>query len=103
MLLNGRPDPALDFTRARDASSFGTGPVKFKREIPIALTRDAQRVVIAVGEHSTLNLVMAWNRNPAAASNPIYVDADGFQYSKDTLGSPLPVKAQALVRKSAGE
>ncbi|MEZ6121988.1 MAG: hypothetical protein R3C49_02290 [Planctomycetaceae bacterium] len=34
------------------------------------------------------------NRHPAAATNPVFVDTNGngFQPSKDTLDSPLPVK-----------
>jgi hypothetical protein len=95
VLLNGRPDPSLNFTRARNPEFFGDGPVKFKRELTLAVEADAHVIVVALGEGSTLGPVMgAVSEPPVAISNPIWVDADGngFVPNKDTLGAPLPVK-----------
>ena len=56
VLVNGRPDPALNFTRAASSEGFRTGaePVRFEREIPLALDRDAHIIVVATGESSRL-------------------------------------------------
>ncbi len=95
VLVNGRPDPALNFTRARHAGSFHDGVVKFEREISINLERDAHLIVVAIGEQHSTGPVMGPRADPPLAiSNPIYVDADGggFQANKDTLGAPLPTR-----------
>ncbi len=87
VLVNGAPDPKLNFTDMRD------GVVKFDRQITIALAKDAHLIVVAVGERSSTAPVMGPNGGrPIAISNPIYVDVDGngFVASKDTLGHPLP-------------
>jgi hypothetical protein len=95
VLLNGRPDPSLNFTRSANPAMFRRGPVIFKEEIRLELKSDAHVIVVAVGEHSTTGPVMGQSiEAPCAVSNPIFVDADGggFTPNKDTLDAPLPVK-----------
>jgi hypothetical protein len=95
VLVNGRPDPRLNFTRAAHPRKFDDGVVKFRDEIPVELEADAHLIVVAIGESSTIGPVMgALGEPPVAISNPIYVDRDGGGWtpSKDTLGAPLPVK-----------
>ncbi|HSI33090.1 MAG TPA: CehA/McbA family metallohydrolase, partial [Tepidisphaeraceae bacterium] len=94
VLVNGRPDPALNFTRATHPAMFGDGVVKFDRVIPITIATDAHVIVISAGESSSTGPVMGDGDIPLAVSNPIYVDADGdgFKPTSDTLGAPLPVK-----------
>ena len=96
VLVNGRPDPKLNFTRAANPSSFSDGVVKFDRTIPVELASDTHLIVVAIGENFTLGPVMGPQRGqaaPAAMSNPIFVDVDGngFQPNGDTLDAPLPV------------
>jgi hypothetical protein len=97
VLVNGRPDPALNFTRAASPEGFRTGetPVRFEREIPLALNTDSHIIVVATGESSRLGSFHGGYAShlPTAVSNPIFVDVDGdgFKPNKDTLGVPLPV------------
>jgi hypothetical protein len=97
VFVNGRPDPALNFTRAANADAFGAGPVKFDRAMPIKLAADAHLIVAAAGERSRLGPVAGpphENKMPIAVSNPIFVDVDGggFKACGDTLDLPLPLK-----------
>lgn len=96
VLVNGSPDPRLNFTRAANPSSFADGVVKFDQTISVELSSDAHLIVVAIGENFKLGPVMGPRRGqapPAAMSNPIFVDVDGngFQPNGDTLGEPLPV------------
>lgn len=96
--LNGRPDPKLNFTRAKNREMFQGGVVRFDQAIPLELASDTHVLVFAVGENSTLGPVQGplWgNILPAAINNPIYVDVDGggFKANKDTLDAPLPVRS----------
>ncbi|HLY09599.1 MAG TPA: CehA/McbA family metallohydrolase [Planctomycetota bacterium] len=98
VLVNGRPDPRLNFTKAAHPAMFHRGPVIFREEIALELKGDAHVIVAAVGEHSTMGPVMGPDTEaPCAVSNPIYVDVDGggFTPNKDTLDAPLPVKKSA--------
>ncbi len=102
VLVNGRPDPKLNFTRKDHAKMFGDGPVKFDQKIDLALEKDAHLIVVAIGEEFELGDVMGpqWGRmNPVAISNPIYADVDGngFKANGDTLGAPLPMKPGQLI------
>jgi hypothetical protein len=95
VLMSGRPDPSLYFSRQTHPELFSDGVVKFKHDIPIRLTGDAHLIVIAAGEHaSTAPIMGPENRIPVAISNPIYVDVDGggSKPNGDTLGAPLPVR-----------
>jgi hypothetical protein len=95
VLVNGRPDPKLGFTREANPGMFHRGPVIFSEEIGVDLKTDAHLIVVALGEHSTMGPVMGQDvEAPCAVSNPIFVDADGggFTPNKDTLDASLPVK-----------
>ncbi len=95
VLVNGRPDPKLNFTRASHPHYFRDGVVKFDQNIPVTLEQDAHIIVVAIGESATVGPIMGQRgETPIAISNPIYVDVngDGFQPNKDTLGAPLPTK-----------
>lgn len=100
VLVNGRPDPALNWTRALGSAGFstGAGPARFEREVPLTQTGDAHLIVIATGEHSQLGPYHGpyGTQSPTAVSNPIFLDVDGggFAANQDTLGVPLPVSSR---------
>ena len=101
VLVNGRPDPALNFTRSTASDSFSAGPDSsgFEREIPLKPATDAHVIVVATGEKSKLGAFQGpyADQAPTAVSNPIFVDVDGngFAANKDTLGAPLPVSSKS--------
>lgn len=93
VLVNGKADPALNFTRAANADKFGKDVVKFDQTIPLTLEGDAHIIVVAIGDNSTLGPVFGpfeGKDKPVAVSNPIFVDVDGggFKPNGDTLGAP---------------
>jgi hypothetical protein len=100
VLVNGRPDPALNFTRGASSNGFhsGTDSVRFERELPLKLTADAHIIVIAAGQSFHIGPYEGTyaQQPPTAVSNPIFVDVDGngFIPNKDTLGVPLPVSSK---------
>ncbi len=98
VLVNGRAEQKLNFTRKTHPQLFHATPLRFEHVVDLALEKDAHLIVVAIGEEKPLGDVMGpfWGRQlPAAISNPIFVDVDGggFKPNGDTLGSPLPVKA----------
>jgi hypothetical protein len=98
VLLNGRPDPKLNFTRKTHPQLFSDRAQRFTHEVTLPLEKDAHVIVVATDERKEFGEVLGplWGRqHPTAISNPIYVDvdSDGFQHNRDTLGQPLPVKA----------
>ncbi len=98
VLVNGRPDPKLNFTREKNPDKFGKDALKFDQRINLVLEKDAHFIVVAMGEESEVGEVMGpqWGRqNPVALSNPIFMDVDGngFKANGDTLGAQLPTKA----------
>ncbi|RUL81763.1 CehA/McbA family metallohydrolase [Tautonia sociabilis] len=100
VFLNGRAVEDLNFTRESTPDAFSSeGAVRFDREIPLTLQEDTHVIVATIGEQSRLGAVFGdgghANDLPVAVSNPIFIDADGdgFQPNGDTLGSPLPTKA----------
>lgn len=95
VLVNGRPDPKLNFTRETHPAAFGEGPVRFQGEIEVELAKDAHLIVVAAGLKYTIGPVMGQRSDPPVAiSNPIWVDVDGggVSPSKDTLDHPLPTR-----------
>jgi hypothetical protein len=94
VLVNGRQEPKLNFTRKSHPDWFGDGVVKFEREIPVKLTEDAHLIVVACSE--TMDLSLGYGSSdqrilrPIAYHNPIYVDVDGggFKPNGDMLGFP---------------
>jgi hypothetical protein len=94
VLVNGRADRALDFSRAANPAMFGDGVVKFERDVPLVLKADAHVIVAVIGEHARLGPVAGSDHaddRPVAFSNPIFVDVDGggFRANGDLLDRPL--------------
>ena len=97
VLVNGRMDPKLNFTRDSHPKLFRSGVVKFEHAIPLELQQDAHLIVVAVGEAFNLrtgygtSIQAGWK--PCAFTNPIHVDVDGhgFEPNGDNLGHPLPL------------
>ncbi len=98
VLVNGRPRPELNFTRAKTPAKFKDGVVKFDDIIPVALSEDAHIIVVACSEQGDLSIGYGTSSQskvrPFAYHNPIFVDVDGhgFTPNGDTLGWPLPTK-----------
>jgi hypothetical protein len=102
VLLNGRPEKSLNWTRSANAEAFSGEVVKFDRRIPIEFKSDTHVIVIVASENTEIGPVMGpdfGKQKPTAISNPIFVDVDGggFKPNRDTLGYPLPVKQQKPV------
>ena len=96
VLVNGRPEPKLNFTKATHPAMFKTGAVKFAEKINVPLEHDAHLIVVAMGENSTLvggyGTSDQAKMHPCCYNNPIYVDVDGhgFKPNGDTLGYEIP-------------
>ncbi|MBI1373401.1 MAG: hypothetical protein GC159_11785 [Phycisphaera sp.] len=95
VLLNGRLDPNLNFTRKSHPGMFADGVVKFDNLIDLSFDGDTHVIVVAAGESSKLGPVMGkphGDDKPVAVSNPIFVDVDGggFKANGDELGGALP-------------
>lgn len=99
VLVNGRQDKNLNFTRQSNPELFNQFPLQFKHTFALILEKDANVIVVATGERKAtpqkLNNPSA-EKPPIAISNPFFVDVDwnGFVPNKDTLGEPLPVVHQ---------
>jgi len=98
VFLNGRPIEDLNFTQAKAPEEFGEGPVVFERTVPLTLDEDTHVIVATIGEESKLGPVVGPSHaedKPVAVSNPVRIDleGDGFDANGDTLGAPLPTKA----------
>ena len=102
VLVNGRHVKDLNFTRESHPDWFGSGIVKFDREIPVQLTADAHLIVCAINSKGDLKTwfgtSMQNKLQPQAWHNPIYVDVngDGFQANGDTLGFDLPTTKMSV-------
>ena len=97
VLVNGRKHAVHDYTREKNPDLFRGGVVKFDRALEIDLKSDAHLVVVTGDVGGDLTKIYGKDMGkaqPAAMTNPIFVDVDGngFQPNKDTLGHPLPVK-----------
>ena len=112
VLVNGRAEPKLNFTRATHPEWFANGVVKFDRVIEVPLAEDAHLIVVAAGENFDLKTGYGTSAQaklkPIAYHNPIWADVDGggFKPNGDTLGWPLTTKvtadeARALLEKHA--
>jgi hypothetical protein len=109
VLVNGRPDPKLNFTQASHAAMFKDGVVVFDQTLSVPLQQDAHLIVVALGEGTDLSGGYGTSAQskmmPCGYNNPIYVDVDGngFRANGDTLGYDLPVggvtadKAKAIL------
>jgi len=99
VFVNGRPDPALNFTRASHPDFFNDGTVNFDQTIPLEFDSDAHVIVGVIGEDSELGPVVGPRRSgdkPVAIANPVFVDVDGngFEANGDDLGFPLPPRPE---------
>ena len=97
VLVNSRPHPVHDYSREKHPDAFRSGVVKFERSLDLELKGDAHIVVVTGHVGGSLGSVPGptyGKAQPAAITNPIFVDVDGngFQPNKDTLDAPLPVK-----------
>lgn len=99
VLVNGRQEPSLNFTRTSHPQMFKDGVVQFEETIRVPLQQDAHLIVVATSENATLKTGYGTSdyakMRPMAYNNPIYVDADGngWQPNGDTLGFDLPAGA----------
>lgn len=110
VLVNGRKEPSLNFTRATHPRMFADGVVKFDQTIFVKLDNDAHLIVVALSENG--NLLTGYGTSdqaklrPMAYHAPIYVDVDGngFKANGDTLGYELPVAKMTVdkVREKLG-
>ncbi|MGD9748303.1 MAG: CehA/McbA family metallohydrolase [Verrucomicrobiales bacterium] len=97
VLVNGRQAPEYNYTRENNPEKFQNGVVKFDQTLTIKLSEDANLIVVATGEKSTLAKGFGTSTqatlHPTAYNNPIFIDVDGsgFQPNGDTLGYDLPV------------
>ena len=97
VLVNGRKEPSLNFTRTTHPKLFADGVVQFDQNIHVPLQTDAHLIVVASGENGDLSGGYGnsgqGKMRPCAYNNPIYVDADGngFKANGDNLGHDLPV------------
>lgn len=113
ILLNGKADGSIMFTRAKNPDLFKGFPLVFEKEIPLKLASDAHIIVMAYGERKIKTSIAFSNiRNKKdrdnlsiAVSNPFFVDVDnnGFIPNKDLLGKPLPSGMQDKTNKSSSE
>ncbi len=97
VLVNGRPHPTHQYSRDKTPDAFRSGVVKFDRTLDLELKEDAYVIVVAGNSEGKLSSIYGTDRGkaqPAALTNPIFVDinGDGFQPNKDTLDHPLPTK-----------
>jgi len=107
VLVNSRPDPALNFTRQSHPQMFQDGVVKFDQKIHVPLQHDAHLIVVAM--HESMGQEIGFGTSdyakmrPCAYNNPIYVDVDGhgFTPNGDTLGFDLPVGGLTVDRVKA--
>ncbi|HBJ85479.1 MAG TPA: hypothetical protein DDZ88_16695 [Verrucomicrobiales bacterium] len=107
VLVNSKPDPTLNFTRASHPQIFKDGVVKFAEKIHVPLQSDAHLIVVAIDEDG--NQAIGYGTSdyakmrPCAYNNPIYVDADGngFKPNYDTLGFDIPAGRQTADKAKA--
>ena len=96
ILINGRADKSLNFTRDSNPNFFRNGIVKFDQKIKIPLSEDSHLIVVAYGSNFDLKTGYGSSGQssirPCAYNNPIFVDldGDGFTPNGDSLGYPLP-------------
>ncbi|MDZ4405876.1 CehA/McbA family metallohydrolase [Prosthecobacter sp.] len=107
VLVNSKPDPTLNFTRASHPQMFKDGVVKFAEKIHIPLQSDAHLIVVAIDEDGNEAIGFGTSdyakMRPCAYNNPIYVDADGngFKPNYDTLGFDIPAGRQTADKARA--
>lgn len=107
VLVNGRQEPKLNFTRQSHPRMFKDGVVKFDEELSVPLDEDAHLIVVAIGENHDLSTGYGTSSQarikPCAYHNPIFVDVDGsgFKPNGDLLGWPLPTRGVSVEEAKA--
>ncbi|MEI6536068.1 MAG: CehA/McbA family metallohydrolase, partial [Verrucomicrobiaceae bacterium] len=111
VLVNGRKEPSLNFTRQTHPGMFADGLFKFDQTITVPLKSDAHLIVVAT--HETMTLKTGYGSSDQAGLHPmvyhapIYIDVDGngFQANHDTLGFEIPVAKMTpdMVREKLGK
>lgn len=97
VLVNGRKEPTLNFTRKTHPQMFQDGVVKFDQTISVPLKSDAHLIVVVTHESMTLKTGFGSSDqaalHPMAYHAPIYVVMEGehFHPNGDTLGYDIPV------------
>ena len=96
VFVNGRAEPSLSLSRAKNPAAFGTGVVKLDRRIPLALKGDAHVIVAVTSDRGYLGPVTGpehARERPVAVSNPIFADVDGggFKANGDRLEDLAPL------------
>ena len=99
LFVNGRPAEEFNFTRRSHGELFSPDTVQFDHRFQVSLESDAHLVVAAIGEESSLGVVMGPDHaadKPVAVANPIFVDFDGngFEANGDLLDLPIPHQQQ---------
>ena len=99
VVVNGRLEESLRFTRKDTPKRFQSGTIKFDQSVSVPLKEDAHLIVIAHGGSQTLGRIFGprqGTKDPIAVSNPIYIDVDGggFKANQDRLDAPflMPVR-----------
>ena len=106
VLLNGRPDQSLDFTRQTHPELFRTGTERFRHSVMLTIAEDSHVIVATLGEGLGLGPVVGPDHakdTPVAVTNPIFldVDANGFQANGDRLGYEMPLPKEEPPSRSA--
>ncbi|MEX2410045.1 MAG: CehA/McbA family metallohydrolase [Candidatus Paceibacterota bacterium] len=96
ILINGRQDKNLNFTKIKRPDLFYKTGLQFKHTFQYKLDIDSHMIVVATGSGKTFyrDLTSVPELNvPTAITNPIFIDVngDGFKASMDLLDRPLPV------------
>lgn len=100
VLVNGRPDSTLFFSREQHAEMFQKTPFVVEQTLTKKLATDAHIIVMVYGENENVSMVTGGNMGqklPIAIANPVFVDIDhnGFKPNKDLLDKPLPTHLAA--------
>jgi hypothetical protein len=97
VLVNGRKEPSLNFTRQSHPKMFAEGVVQFDQLVHVPLQTDAHVIVVATSDNEDISggygTSSQSKMRPCAYNNPIYVDVDGngFKANGDNLGHDIPV------------
>jgi hypothetical protein len=105
LIINGKADSTLLFTKEKNPSDFSNGVTTFNKSIPVTLKSDAHIIVLAYGQGETTGLMNGDKKiRPMALSNPVFVDIDGngFTPNMDLMGHSLPAPKRKRKAADAG-
>lgn len=113
ILVNGKADSSLVFTKTSNPDMFKGFPLVFEKEVSVKSEVDAHIIVMAYGRRKSKSPIALsniknqkdWNSLSIAVSNPVFVDVDnnGFVHNKDLLGKPLPNGIQDKTNRNSEE